>query len=145
MQITVFINCVFYINKRIYTVINYRADRDIRSRRTILAAALRAFSLAALRAGMCIVSVNGCSTEHLHSTMSPASVSHVARRYSSVCVGNTTNMQQLVSSDGQIPHQGSQLEKIIFRTKFFIANFRTISGHFVGFTRFKTQKIHTFC
>ena len=32
-----------------------------------------------------------------------------------------------------------------FQDSVFLANFRTISGHFVGFTRFKTQKIHTFC
>jgi len=72
---------------------NYRADRAIDRRRTILAAVLRAFSLATLRTGICNVSVNGCCTEHLHSIMWPASVSYVARGYSSVCV-ETTNTQR---------------------------------------------------
>ena len=52
-------------------------------RHTIVAAAVRAFCLAMLRAGMRIVCVSCCCTAPRHSTMWPSSASYVARGNSS--------------------------------------------------------------
>jgi len=40
-------------------------------------------------------------------------------------------------------HRAPRGKKWNFRTKFLL-DFRTISGHFVGFTKLKTQKMHVF-